>query len=71
MGLFKMPLATSSAIDENSDAQLRIALKNMIPIPSNSEQQIILDEYKLHLTQFSVSVDRITRDVGRFFYIAN
>lgn len=49
--------------DSSLDHQIKFALKNMLPVPSNSEQQIILDEYNLQLSQFSIAVNRIIKDV--------
>ena len=46
-----------------NDHKFKYALKNMLPIPSNSEQQIILDEYNSQLTQFSIAINRILREV--------
>ena len=56
-----MPLATSHLVD---DYQFKFALKNMLPIPSNSEQQILLDEYSAQLSQFSIAINRIIKEVN-------
>ena len=69
--LLTMPLASLNKAEEVStsndfnyaDQKFKFALKNMLPIPSNSEQQILLDEYKTQLTQFSIAVHRIITDV--------
>lgn len=71
-----MPLATLNKAEETStsnefdysDQKFKFALKNMLPIPSNSEQQILLDEYKTQLTQFSIAVHRIIIDVSIMIY---
>lgn len=49
--------------EEFEDIQLKFALKNMLPIPSNSEQEFILDEYNLQLAQFSIAVNRVIKEV--------
>lgn len=55
--------ATFNSADLNDDYQFKFALKNMLPIPSNSEQQILLDEYSSQLSQFSISINRIIKEV--------
>lgn len=63
------PSHNSSAVysqdleDSSVDQQFKFALKNMLPVPSNSEQQIILDEYNLQLSQFSIAINRIIKEV--------
>lgn len=55
--------------EEFQEIQLKFALKNMLPIPSNSEQEFILDEYNLQLAQFSIAVNRVIKEViKRSFY---
>ncbi len=55
--------ATFNSADLNDDYQFKFALKNMLPIPSNSEQLILLDEYSSQLSQFSISINRIIKEV--------
>lgn len=66
------PLAVNSLQnngEEFQEIQLKFALKNMLPIPSNSEQEFILDEYNLQLAQFSIAVNRVIKEViKRSFY---
>lgn len=45
------------------DQKFKYALKNMLPIPSNSEQQILLDEYSSQLTQFSIEINSLIKEV--------
>ena len=49
--------------DSSLNYKFQFALKNMLPVPSNSEQQIILDEYNLQLSQFSIAINRIIKEV--------
>ena len=58
-----MPQVNSDPTIE--DQKFKHALKYMLPIPSNSEQQILLDEYNTQLTQFSVAINRIITEVDK------
>ena len=65
------PLAVNSLqtnAEEFQDIQLKFALKNMLPIPSNSEQEYILDEYNLQLAQFSIAVNRVIKEVNKCIF---
>jgi len=54
----------ASADPSIEDQKFKHALKYMLPIPSNSEQQILLDEYNTQLTQFSIAINRIVKEVS-------
>ena len=59
--VIKSPTNTEPTIE---DQKFRHALRYMLPIPSNSEQQILLDEYNTQLTQFSIAINRIVTEVN-------
>lgn len=56
------PLATPLSEHPQDDYQFKYALKNMLPIPSISKQQILLDEYYAQISQFSISINRIIKE---------
>ena len=64
-------IPTSGISDPNLDHQFKFALKNMLPVPSNSEQRIILDEYNQQLSQFSIAINRIIREVNNIHSLFN
>jgi hypothetical protein len=57
-------ITMTEASEPDLDMKFKFALKNMLPIPSNSEQRIILDEYNQQLSQFSIAINRIIREVN-------
>lgn len=57
-------ISMTEASDPDLDYKFKFALKNMLPVPSNAEQQIILDEYNQQLSQFSIAINRIIREVN-------
>lgn len=47
-----MPVSLSSEADT-------ISFKTLTPLSSQSEQAVVLDEYGIHLAQFSISIHRV------------
>lgn len=41
-----------------------MATKTIVPLSSVSEQSVVLDEYGIHLAQFSIAINRIVREVS-------
>jgi hypothetical protein len=48
-----MPVTLSSQENEVS------SFKTLTPLSSQSEQAVVLDEYGIHLAQFSISIHRV------------
>lgn len=41
-----------------------IAFKTLTPLPSQTEQGVVLDEYGIHLAQFSIAIKRVLGGVS-------
>ena len=42
-----------------SEANNEISFKTLTPLCSQTEQAVVLDEYGIHLAQFSISIHRV------------